>query len=90
MIMNIYVYYCINFSTTIIAKLWEDGKLDLDAPISKYIKDFPQKTFNDQPVEITTRMLLSHLGGIRAYEDVIINGKMILILYTINTLTNTC
>ncbi|EDV25757.1 uncharacterized protein TRIADDRAFT_12911, partial [Trichoplax adhaerens] len=57
-------------SAAIIAKLWEDGKLDLDAPISKYVKDFPDKTFDSQPVEITTRMLLSHLGGIRAYEKI--------------------
>ena len=68
--------YYFHISTTILAKLWEDGKLDLDAPISKYVKDFPPKTFHDQPVEITTRMLLSHLGGIRHYEDIIINGKI--------------
>lgn len=45
-------------------ELWEQGKLDLDAPIQKYCSAFPQK---DQPV--TTRELLGHLGGIRHYRS---------------------
>jgi CubicO group peptidase (beta-lactamase class C family) len=36
---------------------WQQGKLDLDAPIQKYCPSFPQK---DAP--ITTRELLGHLG----------------------------
>jgi serine beta-lactamase-like protein LACTB, mitochondrial len=45
-------------------ELWEQGKLDLDAPIQKYCPAFPQK---EQP--ITTRELLGHLGGIRHYRS---------------------
>jgi CubicO group peptidase (beta-lactamase class C family) len=44
--------------------LWQQGKLDLDAPIQKYCPSFPQK---DAP--ITTRELLGHLGGIRHYKS---------------------
>jgi len=44
--------------------LWQQGKLDLDAPIQKYCPAFPQK---DAP--ITTRELLGHLGGIRHYKE---------------------
>ena len=51
-----------------LAKLWEEGKLDLDAPIQTYVKSFPEKTFNGATVTLTTRHLLSHLGGIRHYE----------------------
>jgi CubicO group peptidase (beta-lactamase class C family) len=43
---------------------WQQGKLDLDAPIQKYCPSFPQK---DAP--ITTRELLGHLGGIRHYKS---------------------
>ncbi|KAL9982159.1 hypothetical protein ACROYT_G010969 [Oculina patagonica] len=50
------------------AKLWEQGILDLDAPIQKYVASFPEKTFNGTPVILTTRHLLSHLGGIRHYK----------------------
>lgn len=43
-------------------QLWEQGKLDLDAPIQKYCSAFP-----DKHALITTRELLGHLGGIRHY-----------------------
>jgi serine beta-lactamase-like protein LACTB, mitochondrial len=44
--------------------LWQQGKLDLDAPLQKYCPAFPQKD-----VPITTRELLGHLGGIRHYKE---------------------
>lgn len=44
--------------------LWQQGKLDLDAPVQKYCPTFPQK---DTP--ITTRELLGHLAGIRHYKS---------------------
>lgn len=45
-------------------ELVEQGKLDLDVPIQKYCPAFPQK-----PWPITTRQLLGHLSGIRAYQN---------------------
>ncbi|XP_034735358.1 serine beta-lactamase-like protein LACTB, mitochondrial isoform X1 [Etheostoma cragini] len=50
------------------ARLCEEGKLELDVPVQKYVPEFPQKQFNGQNVTITPRMLLSHLSGIRHYE----------------------
>jgi serine beta-lactamase-like protein LACTB, mitochondrial len=44
--------------------LWQQGRLDLDAPVQKYCPAFPQKD-----VPITTRELLGHLGGIRHYKS---------------------
>lgn len=44
--------------------LWQQGKLDLDAPVQKYCPSFPQKD-----ATITTRELLGHLGGIRHYKS---------------------
>lgn len=42
--------------------------MDLDAPIQMYVPSFPEKTFNGATVTLTTRHLLSHLGGIRHYK----------------------
>jgi CubicO group peptidase (beta-lactamase class C family) len=44
--------------------LWQQRKLDLDAPVQQYCPAFPQK---DAP--ITTRQILGHLGGIRHYKS---------------------
>jgi len=45
------------------ARLYEQGKIDLDAPIQRYVPDFPRKQY-----EITTRELVGHLSGIRHYR----------------------
>ena len=45
-------------------KLVAEGKLDLDAPIQKYVPDFPIKSYS-----ITTRQLAGHLGGFRDYKE---------------------
>jgi CubicO group peptidase (beta-lactamase class C family) len=46
-----------------LALLVEQGRLDLDAPVQKYIPAFP-----DKGVLITPRMLAGHLSGIRNYR----------------------
>jgi serine beta-lactamase-like protein LACTB, mitochondrial len=51
-------------TTAALVKLVEQGKLDLDAPIQKYVPSFP-----DKGAIITPRMLAGHLGGIRHYKD---------------------
>jgi len=45
-------------------RLVEQGKIDLDAPIQRYVPTFP-----DKGALITPRMLAGHLGGIRHYKD---------------------
>ena len=47
-----------------VLKLVEEGKLDLDAPIQRYVPSFPEK-----PFPVTARQLLGHLGGVRHYRD---------------------
>lgn len=47
-----------------VLKLAEVGRLDLDAPIQRYVPSFPEK-----PFPVTARQLLGHLGGIRHYRD---------------------
>jgi serine beta-lactamase-like protein LACTB, mitochondrial len=44
--------------------LVEQGKVDLDAPVQKYVPSFP-----DKAAKITPRMLAGHLAGIRHYKD---------------------
>src|SRR5437899_285533 len=46
-----------------VMQLAERDKLDLDAPIQKYVPTFPTKQW-----PITTRQLLGHLSGIRNYK----------------------
>lgn len=46
-----------------LALLVERGQLDLDAPIQKYVPDFP-----DKGAPISARMLGGHLSGIRHYR----------------------
>ncbi|XP_068213972.1 serine beta-lactamase-like protein LACTB, mitochondrial isoform X2 [Palaemon carinicauda] len=53
---------------TLLAKLWEEGKVDLDAPVQKYVPYFPMKTVDGEEVTITTRQLISHKSGIRHYQ----------------------
>ncbi|XP_041355824.1 serine beta-lactamase-like protein LACTB, mitochondrial [Gigantopelta aegis] len=64
-----------SITMTAVARLWESGKLDLDAPIQQYVPDFPEKTVNGEKVAITTRHLVSHLAGIRNYDKTYMDKK---------------
>ncbi|NVJ96766.1 MAG: beta-lactamase family protein [Alphaproteobacteria bacterium] len=50
-------------ATALLGKLWQDQKLDLDAPVQQYVPFFPKKRW---PVSI--RQMAGHMGGIRHYE----------------------
>lgn len=52
-----------------VGRLYQQGKLDLDAPIQQYLPDFPVKKY-----PITARQLAGHTAGIRHYikEDQLI------------------
>ena len=43
--------------------LYDQGKINLDAPIQTYVPDFPEKEW-----PITLRQLAGHLGGVRHYS----------------------
>jgi CubicO group peptidase (beta-lactamase class C family) len=61
------VYRLASVSKTITAvavlRLAEEGRLDLDAPVSRYCPEFP-----DKPWPVTVRQLLCHQGGVRHYR----------------------
>lgn len=44
--------------------LVEEGKLDLDAPVRRYVPYWPEKRW-----PVTTRQLAGHLAGVRHYRD---------------------
>ena len=46
-----------------VAKLYEQGRLDLDAPVQQYVPSFPEKEY-----PVTTRQLGGHLAGVRHYR----------------------
>jgi len=51
--------------------LIEAGKLDLDAPVQKYVPDFPEKRW-----PITVRQVAGHVAGIRHYAgDEFLNNR---------------
>jgi serine beta-lactamase-like protein LACTB len=50
-------------TATAIAQLFEIGKLDLDAPVQRYVPTFPEKG-----APITTRLVGGHLAGLRHYQ----------------------
>ena len=51
------------YTTVAVMQLVEDGKVSLDAPVTRYLKDF---TMADQRYkDITVRMLLNHSSGIK-------------------------
>lgn len=50
-------------TATAAMSLAERGQLDLDAPVQRYCPAFPEKSW-----PVTTRELLAHLGGVRAFR----------------------
>jgi CubicO group peptidase (beta-lactamase class C family) len=51
-------------TATALMQLVEAGKLDLDAPVQKYVPSFP-----DKGAPITVRMVAGHIAGLRHYQD---------------------
>ena len=48
-----------------VGQLVEAGRLDLDAPVQRYVPTFPEKAQG----AVTTRLLAGHLAGVRHYRD---------------------
>lgn len=47
-----------------VGRLVEEGRLDLDAPVQRYVPAFPEKPEG----AVTTRLLAGHLAGVRHYR----------------------
>src|SRR6185295_14505929 len=55
------------FVATSIVQLWEQGKIDLDAPLVKYLPYF--RLADDRYKVITIRQMLSHISGMPDVQD---------------------
>jgi CubicO group peptidase (beta-lactamase class C family) len=53
-----------SFTSLAIIKLISEGKLDLDAPVQKYVPEFPLKNY-----PISSRQIAGHLAGFRDYQE---------------------
>jgi CubicO group peptidase (beta-lactamase class C family) len=53
-----------SFTGVALARLVSENKIELDAPIQKYVPQFPEKSY-----PITARQLAGHLSGFRDYRD---------------------
>src|SRR5688572_9057507 len=54
-----------------IMRLVEQGKIDLDAEVQRYVPYFPKKQY-----PVTIRQLLGHLGGVSHYRDYMVEGRI--------------
>jgi CubicO group peptidase (beta-lactamase class C family)/Flp pilus assembly protein TadD len=54
-----------------VLQLAEQGKIDLDAEVQKYVPYFPKKKW-----PVTIRQLLGHLGGISHYQNYDVEGRI--------------
>src|SRR5262245_21230981 len=54
------------FTATLIMQLVEQGKLDLNAPVTRYLTDYPART----GAKITIHQLLNHTSGIVGYTEI--------------------
>lgn len=55
------------FATTAVMQLAEQGKVDIDAPITEYLLDF--RMADERYKDITVRMLMNHTSGIMGTTD---------------------
>jgi CubicO group peptidase (beta-lactamase class C family) len=54
------------FTSTAIMRLVEQGKVDLDAPVSRYLPDFKPRSWGPDPDKVTVRSLLCHESGLQS------------------------
>ena len=59
------------FIWTAVMQLWEEGKLDLDADVNTYLKDFQIPATYSEP--ITLKNLMTHTPG---FEDLATDGRL--------------
>lgn len=52
-----------SLASVAVGLLYQDGRIDLDAPVQQYVPSFPRKRW-----PVTTRELMAHTAGIRHYN----------------------
>lgn len=54
------------FTATAVMRLVERGKIDLDAPVSRYLPGFKPRSWGPDPDKVTVRSLLCHESGLQS------------------------
>lgn len=74
-----------SITMTAVAKLWEQGKLDLDKPVQEYVPSFPQKYFNGKPVSLILIFTLIYCCSVIANLFYIVKYIYYLLIFIVNT-----
>ena len=62
-------------TTTLAAMLYEQGQLDLNAPVGRYLPEWLRGASVEQRARVTVAHLLAHASGLPAHEDYFLKSK---------------
>ena len=62
-------------TTTLAAMLYEQGQLDISAPVGRYLPEWTRGTNAEQRARVTVAHLLAHASGLPAHEDYFLKSK---------------
>lgn len=65
-----------SLTATAVARVWENGKLDLDAPVQKYVPEFPEKQFERKDVRYNFQEYMFYHNAV---ECLILTGQNVLL-----------
>lgn len=62
-------------TTTLAAMLYEQGQLDIAAPVGRYLPEWTRGANAEQRARVTVAHLLAHASGLPAHEDYFLKSK---------------
>jgi len=62
-------------TTTLAAMLYEQGQLDISAPVGRYLPEWTSGANAEQRARVTVAHLLAHASGLPAHEDYFLKSK---------------
>ncbi len=62
-------------TTTLAAMLYEQGQLDINAPVGRYLPEWMRGANAEQRARVTVAHLLAHASGLPAHEDYFLKSK---------------
>jgi CubicO group peptidase (beta-lactamase class C family) len=62
-------------TTTLAAMLYEQGQLDISAPVGRYLPEWTRGANAEQRARVTVAHLLAHASGLPAHEDYFLKSK---------------
>jgi beta-N-acetylhexosaminidase len=62
-------------TTTLVAMLYEQGQLDIGAPVGRYLPEWTRGANAEQRARVTVAHLLAHASGLPAHEDYFLKSR---------------